>query len=214
MMLTHETLIPTMTTTTTTIPPSWLSGKRVVNAQLLRESEVPRRYEFAALQLVKPQALVTIARRYSDQFWDVAPQGVAPLFLGAAGQYKTMTAAAIAHGIRAHYLIDVAWCDCASEFTKFDRESFDPATKARMDWLKTAPFLVMDDFTQVPSGGRMMHTLSEIGCTRYNALLPTLWTGNVLLTKTDRQPLINAVGAALARRILETSDGFAAQVRG
>ena len=200
--------------TTTNPMTNWLTKARKSHLELLAPNEVPRRFQDASLASVKPEALVRIAKRYSDEFWTVAPKGIAPLFLGTAGQHKTVTAAAIANGIRTHYLLDVAWCSCATEFVQFDRETFSPSTKQRMDWLKSAPFLVMDDFTQVPPGSRMMHTLVEVGCTRYDAMLPTLWTGNVLITKTDRSALIAAVGAALSRRMLETSEGFAAQVKG
>lgn len=195
-------------------PTNWLAKQRKTHPELLAPTEVPRRFQDVSLASVKPEALVKIAKRYSTDFWDVAPKGIAPLFLGTAGQHKTVTAAAIATGIRQQYWLDVAWCSCATEFVQFDRETFSPTTKQRMDWLKTAPFLVMDDFTQVPAGSRMMHTLVEVGCSRYDAMLPTLWTGNVLITKTDRSALITAVGAALARRMLETSEGFAAQVKG
>lgn len=199
--------------TTTTIPTTWLSKQRKTHIELLHSTEVPRRFQQARLSDVQPSGLVKVAQRYSDEFWNVAPNGIAPLFLGTAGQYKTMTAAAIANGIRTHYLLDVAWCNCATEFVQFDREAFDPSTKKRLDWLKSAPFLVMDDFTSVPPKSRMAHTLVELGCTRYDAMLPTLWTGNLLITKTDRTPLVAAVGAALSRRILEASEGFAVQVK-
>lgn len=193
---------------------NWLSDTQVSHESLLSPNEIPRRFADVTLGLVTPQALVKVAQRYSDEFWNAAPKGIAPLFLGAAGQYKTVTAACIAKGIRQHYRINVAWCNCAAEFTQLDRDSFSEATRTRLAWLKSAPFLVMDDFAAVPAGGRMMHTMIEVGTTRYDAMLPTLWTGNLVLEKGNHAPLVAAVGAALSRRMLETAKGFAVQVKG
>lgn len=196
----------------TTIPTNWLTDRRVAHPSLLKESEVPRRFADVSITSVKPAALLKVAEKYNQQFWDAAPKGIAPLLLGTAGQFKTVTAAVLARGIREQYLIDVAWCNCATAFVQFDREAFAPETKKRIDWLKTVPFLVMDDFSHVQPNSRMMATLVEVGCTRFDDMLPTLWTGNLTLAKGDHSKLVECVGTALARRMLDASAGFRAQI--
>lgn len=191
---------------------SWLE-KLVKPVNVMGPSEIPRRYETVKLDIVPHAGLVKSARKYGADFWEAAPKGFAPLFLGAAGEYKTVTAAVIAQKVRSAG-IDVCWVNCAGEFSKFDREAFDPETKKRLNQLKNVPFLVLDDFAQVPPGTRMMNTLIEIGTHRYDNLLPTLYTGNLVVTKGDTSKLAAHVGACLERRMLDASEGYKVFVRG
>lgn len=192
---------------------NWLEDHIKPREELLAPNEIPRRYRDVKLDIVPHPGLVKAARKYGSDFWDAAVRGLAPLFLGAAGEYKTVTAAVIAQKIR-RAGIDVCWVNCAGEFSKFDREAFDPDTKKRLHALKTSPFLVLDDFAQVTPGSRMMNTLIEIGTHRYDNLLPTLYTGNLVVNKGDTSKLAAQVGACLERRMLDASEGYRVFVQG
>jgi DNA replication protein DnaC len=185
---------------------NWLE-EQVKPKQVLGPNEIPRRYQEVTLDIVTHPSLVKAARKYGAEFWDAAPRGLAPLFLGGAGEYKTVTAAVIAQKVR-NAGIEVVWVNCAGEFTKFDREAFDPDTKKRLEKIKTTPFLVLDDFAQIPTGSRMINTLVEIGTQRYDNMLPTLYTGNLVISKGDTSKLAAHVGACLERRMLDASEGF------
>lgn len=191
---------------------NWLLEARM-SPTVLPPLDLPRRYMDATLKNVPHLALVKVARNYGTKFWEAAPKGLAPLLVGAAGEYKTVTAAAIARAVHDVMNIEVGWCNCAVDFIRFDREAFAPSTQVRIAQLKLIPFLVMDDFTQVPLGSRMHNTLQEIAGVRFDSLRPTLWTGNIVLEKGDTEKLAKTVGTFLARRILETSVGFRGQVK-
>lgn len=185
---------------------NWLE-EEVKPKEVLGTNEIPRRYQEVTLDLVTHPGLVKAARKYGADFWAVAPKGLAPLFLGGAGEYKTVTAAVIAQKVRKAG-IDVCWVNCAGEFTKFDREAFDPDTKKRLQTIKTSAFLVLDDFAQVPTGSRMLNTLVEIGTHRYDNMLPTLYTGNLVISRGDTSKLAAHVGTCLERRMLDASEGY------
>lgn len=201
-----------MTTSLSTAPSSsWFRQFVVPEIAPLAVLPVPRRYQEAEYSELQTKSLATVVRSYGREFWSAAEQGVAPLFAGTAGVGKTYAAAVLAkaiHGMR----IPVAWCDCAQELVWIDREAFSPAVAARVQVLKTTPFVVMDDFTQFQDG-RQLNTLIEIGSARYNAKLPTLWTGNVAIARNDYTELEKAVGVMLARRIAEMSVGFRVMVK-
>jgi hypothetical protein len=191
---------------------NWLLERRKTHVALLGTNPIPRRYLEAELEQVPHETLKTVARKYARNFWDVAPLGIAPLLVGATSEYKTVTAAVIARAVREVGLLDVGWCNCAADFTTFDRDTFSVSTQQALAALKNVPFLVMDDFTQVTPGTRMMATMIEVGSYRFDNLLPTLWTGNLTLDRRNLGELSKLVGTALSRRILETSEGYKAIV--
>lgn len=191
---------------------NWLLEARM-NPEVLPPLALPARYKAARLEDVPHKGLVQVAHNYGTEFWEVAPKGIAPLLLGAAGEFKTVTAAAIARAVHGVMHIEVGWCNCAVEFMGFDREAFGVSTQQRIKALKTVPFLVMDDFTQVPINTRMHNTLQEIAGSRFDSMHPTLWTGNVFLDKGNLEKFYATVGTFLARRVLEMSEGFRTQVK-
>jgi hypothetical protein len=200
-----------MTSTKTT---NWLERQVQPHPRLLDPSPIPPRYDHATLADVPYPSLVTTAREYGKRFWDVAPLGQAPLLLGVAQTWKTHAAAVLASKIRELYQLNVGWCNCASELPRLDRDAFLETTRTRIQYMKTVPFLVMDDFSQVKQGaGRQLDIMVEIGTDRFDNLRPTLWTGNLTITKEDRSALVNAVGTCLARRMLEASEGFRVMLR-
>lgn len=196
-----------------TTPTNWLAAYVQPHVSLLPPLELPRRYAEAKLDEIPYPALVKALKKYGDAFWTAAPKGIAPFFVGAAGTYKSYSAALLASSIREVYRIPVGWCNCAAELVQLDRRQFDKASEARIDFLKSVPFLVMDDFTQVKQGSRQLDIMIEIGTERFDQLLPTLWTGNISLSKDNTKELDDAVGACLSRRMLETSEGFRVVVK-
>lgn len=189
---------------------TWLQQKIIPEGRELPPLVLPRRYENATLDGIRIKSLRTVTREYGRNFWDVAGQGIAPLFVGAAGLYKTYAAAVIAKAVHSLRL-EVGWCNCATELVWFDRQAFSSEVAERIQYLKTVPFCVMDDFTQFHDG-RQLNTMIEIGTARFDNMLPTLWTGNITLTKGSTEQLTSAVGACLSRRILDTSEGYRVMV--
>jgi DNA replication protein DnaC len=173
----------------------------------LQELTLPRRYQDTAVDDIDDAGLARCVRKYGRDFWQVAPAGIAPFFAGNSGVGKTYAASVLARAIHAVHRIPVAWCNCAEELVWFDREAFSTRVAARIAELKRAPFVVMDDFTQF-TDGRQLNLLTEIAAVRYDECLPTLWTGNVVLKKDDYEIFEKAVGAMLARRILQMSEGY------
>lgn len=190
----------------------WLVAKRVPKGMALKSVPVPRRYEAADVDEIWEQGLENCVRKYGKDFWEAAARGLAPFFAGSAGCGKTYAASVLAKAIHHVHRIEVTWCNCAEELVWFDREAFSPAVAARLQELKSAPFVVLDDFTQF-TDGRQLNTLCEIGSARYNGMLPTLWTGNVAISKTSTAELESAVGAMLSRRIMEMSEGYRVMVQ-
>lgn len=184
----------------------WLLQLRAADAKHLQPLEVPKRYQSATWTDVPEGPLRSVAKRYGESFWGLASQGLAPVFLGPSGTGKTYTAAVLALGIRAQ-LLDVGWCACGVDFAGLDRQLFGDATRKRVEWLRSAPVVVMDGFTEVAGRGRTL--ITEIGLARFDAQLPTIWTGDL-----GQKRLATFVGGALARRLKVTSQGLLAHLKG
>jgi DNA replication protein DnaC len=155
-----------------------------------------------------PEALRYWVRLYLTHFWERADQGIAPAFLGKARQWKTYAAAVIARWV--HYnRVDTEWVECGPEFTRLDSLFFEEEGRRQIDHLSTVPFLVLDDFTQVPAGTRAAQLMAAVAQARFSAALPTLWTGNRALPNNDAYlALVKDYGACLTRRILDGSQGY------
>lgn len=188
---------------------TWLHKARQPHPALAAPLQVPLRFQGATLQGVPYPSLVKIAEDYVARFWQLAPRGMAPFFVGNAGTYKTHVSSWIAERIHLDHKVDVTWCACAHDLLELDLDYFSPSAKKKIDALIKAPFLVMDDISLVTRGSRQMQIVVAIGTMRFDAMRPTLWTGNYeLKKKSDVSKLDDAVGVALSRRIMECSEGL------
>lgn len=180
-------------------------------AELLPPLGLPERFARASITELPP-SLNHAVRHYVTDFWNLAERGVAPAFMGKARQWKTYAAACVSRWVY-HNRVDVSWVECGPEFTRLDSLFFEDEGRRRIDQLCTAPFLVLDDFTQVPAGTRTAQLLNTVAQARFSATLPTLWTGNRLLNNNDAIiALSKDYGACLTRRILDGSTGFRVDV--
>lgn len=186
----------------------WLQDFVRVHESQLRPNEVPKAYLDAKISGVDNERFTRVAKHYLSKFWELAEAGKAPAFFGRAGSYKTYTASAIALTIRQSALIDVAFVQCAVELQELERRRFDPNTNQRIDWLGTAPFVVLDDITKARANSFAMDMLDAILERRYADGLPTLFTGNAVIRKDDDSAIVDQFGVGFARRLGEMSQGL------
>jgi DNA replication protein DnaC len=190
---------------------TWLHAEFAPHPALLPPLELPPRFANVKFADIPSPGLRRIAQTYVKGFWEFAPEGRAPLFVGSVETYKTYTAALIAKAIHRTYQLPVVWVNCAEEFNRLERNRYSDETNARIHKLKTASFLVLDDVSQVPAGTWQMNIVVEIGAYRFDHLRPTLYTGNIDVSSTDTDVLERAFGACLSRRILSSSEGLRAK---
>jgi DNA replication protein DnaC len=190
----------------------WLLEAMLPHAGLLPPNPVPSQFEGAQLVTIPHANLRELVARYGRAFFEQASSGVAPLLLGAPGRYKSYAAALLATRIRDAALIPVGWCDCPVALSRFERNRYAAATDAQIEAWKVVPWLVLDDFGMVKEGTWQMGVLTEIAFTRFDRGLPTCWTGNVEIGPDPHATLVETVGAQLARRMWESSEGYRLRV--
>lgn len=150
-----------------------------------------------------------MVREYLDQFWLYASRGRAPAFVGVTESYKTTAAAVIARRVWVGARLPVVWVNCGTELTMMEAQWFRNGTtsdKTLRQW-QHAPFLILDDITLARTGSRQADLLGAVLSSRFDAELPTCWTGNAKM-QTLEADLASRFGAAVTRRLLEGSAGF------
>lgn len=192
---------------------SWLDRARRPSADLLLPNEVPELFAEVSWCEEQPSIIAQVARQYLTRFWELAPAGKAPAFIGRAGTYKSFTAAIIANRVRSQGLLDVAWVQCGPEFERLERRRFEDWTDKRLAHLASVPFLVLDDFTKVRPGSIALDMLDGLVERRYANRHPTLYTGNIALSREDDSAVVNHFGVGFARRFREGAKGLTALVK-
>lgn len=191
---------------------AWLAGAVQPTAELVGPDPVPAQFSNATLAAVPHAGLRATVRKYGAEFWEAADQGLAPVFLGPVGTFKSHSAALISRQIRDVARVRTDWCTVPIDLTSLERKRYDDRTDQRIQAWKETPFLVMDDFGMIKVGGWQYDVMVEIAMHRFEARRPTLWTGNVLVAKPSaealRQTMVDMLGAQLTRRILERSEGY------
>ena len=180
-----------------------------MHSSQLREAEVPKAYQHLTLEGIQSVRFQKLAKHYLQNFWELAEAGKAPALLGRAGTYKTWTASVVATYIRDTALLDVAFMQCAVELQDLERRRFEPYVSLRLDWLGKVPFLVLDDFTKPRPNSFAQDMLDGIVEKRYADGLPTLFTGNVQVSKDDWTVVADQFGAGFCRRMREMTAGLA-----
>lgn len=192
---------------------TWLDAVRKVHEAQLAPSEVPERYRDIRFVPEIPKLIARTVAQYCALFWGLGAKGLAPALLGRAGSYKTYSACIVANQIRDKGLIDTAFVQCGPEFQQLERRRFDVESDKRIEYLCTVPFVVLDDFTKARPGSWAVDMLDAIVERRYATRLPTLFTGNCLITATDNSELLNHFGVGFTRRFREMTNGLVAVVR-
>ena len=166
---------------------------------------LPARFLKATVASIENEHCQGIADEYLTAFWDVAPVGIAPVLIGPAQQWKSFTAAAICRVLHHHAKVQTDWVNCPVDLVLLDRYSTNGRSKLRT-WIDV-PFLVMDDFAAVDPRGQVLETLVAIASARFDAMHPTLWTGNIDGNGDEvREVLGRTFGPAFTRR-LESGGG-------
>lgn len=191
---------------------TWLDRARRDSAALLRPNDVPALFADVRWCAAQPAPITRAAQSYLTNFWELAAKGRAPAFLGRAGTYKSYTAALVANTVRSA-LLDVAFVQCGPEFDRLERRRFDELTDSRLEQLATVPFLVLDDFTKLRPGGYAIDMLDALVERRYANQHPTLYTGNISISRDDDSALVNHFGVGFTRRFREGAKGLIALVK-
>lgn len=130
----------------------------------------------------------------------------APLLLGRADKGKSYAAALIARIVHQRTL-RAAWINCA-----VDLQYTNEFVTRYLPRLARCPFVVLDDFGLVQPGSFEAKQLVAIMSARYDARLPTSWTGNFDGSVEDVWmqigALFGAAGPNVVHRLREGSEGF------
>lgn len=178
---------------------SWLAAHVTENPGV-SDLDIPLRYEKASLERI-PKTLKPAVTEYLNEFWTVAAAGLAPVFLGRSRTGKTMAAAVIARIVHATVPLDVKWCSAPG----WAAEPFNQS----LDMLRRAPLLVLDDLQAITKESRAFTGLQAVLSSRFDALRPTIITGNIYLPHgKEWETLGDLYGPALARRLQDAGKGF------
>lgn len=148
-----------------------------------------------------------LAKRYLETFSKNATLLYeAPLFIGRADKGKSYAAALIARIVHRR-VYRAAWINCA-----MDLQYTDGFVSKYLPLLSRYPFVVLDDFGLVQPGSFESKQLVAIMSARYDARLPTLWTGNFDGTAEETWTQIGSMfgmaGPNMVHRLREGSEGF------
>lgn len=160
----------------------------------------------ARIEEVADRGVAELVRRYTSEFWDAAPKGLGVLMAGPARTWKSYGAAIIARHAFETCGVSTAWVAWPSVAPLLEVAPFREA-EARLRYLQTIPFLVLDDFSWSRSE-KQRGFLTAIASERYQSDLPTVWTGNVTIARDDHSAIDAATDACVGRRIWDMSTGY------
>lgn len=184
---------------------TWLDTERTRNPHPI-PVVIPERFVGAQISGIPDKTLRATSKKFLQDFYNVAAQGIAPVFLGATGQYKTFAAAAIAN--LTSPVAETYWVNCPEDIGRLSLARFTPETVRTIDRWSTVPFLIMDDFAINPKGFGA-EVLQIIASARFAATRPTLWTGNV---SPDWDQITAAYGAMFSRRLRDGGRGYTVEI--
>ncbi len=172
---------------------------------------IPRRYKNAALEDLG-QSFKALIDSFLIHSGDKLSEGIAPSFFGLSGQGKTYAAAALANHFRATK-IDTFWCSAPEDFDKLKNYMF---FNRFSDWyilsgrLQKTSLLVIDDIAQVSQHKQLRELFNILVSKRYNAGLPTIFTGNLSKPTLDNfvEEISSCFSMAMCRRIEAMSRGY------
>lgn len=184
---------------------TWLAEWRAQNVAV--SEDVPARYRAADLERVKP-ALRRCAEEYMRNFYALADQGRAPLFLGQSGTGKSMASAYVAMRVAERACVSVSWVNCSTWNLHLRTEARD-ALAVWIRELYEVPFLVLDDVHSVVGQYGPLATLAGVLSERWDRCFPTLVNGNLDLPQGEEWDVLSQkFGPAVARRMQEGGEGY------
>lgn len=171
---------------------------------------LPARYAEATVPGIEHPTVRDVARDYCTRFDEVARHGIAPLLAGPVQTYKTYAAAAVCRYVHYYAQVPVRFISVPTEMARLERRRFDSHTEYEIAAMKDVTFLVLDDFPLVGAGTFASGMLVEIVTHRFDAMLPTLMTGNLGVGLNDTSELDARFGPQFGRRVYDMSTGFRA----
>lgn len=190
---------------------NWLLDAAEPHQNLVGPLVLPPQFAEARLEEIPHPKLREQVREYGRQFWELAPHGIAPVWLGPPATYKSYSAAVLCKAMHSQG-IKTAWATVPVKLTELERKRYDGTADQVLTHWKQVPFLVLDDFAMVRMNSWQHDALVEVAMARFESQKPTLWTGNVFVEEGTVPKLSalleQAVGAQLTRRMLERSEGF------
>lgn len=171
--------------------------------------EIPRRFASSTWEHLPDGPIRTTVDEYLRDFPEHYAVGKAPVLLGRARQYKTYALSLTARAIVETYHVPVVWVNVPSDIAGCERDRYSDRTLDRIKRWHDAPFLILDDFAAQEPGKYGGQLLISIAAHRFDAMLPTAWSGNVTVG-TDKSPLQSLMpwGPTFVRRLHETGKGM------
>lgn len=187
---------------------SWIFANQVPDVCMLRPHNIPVYALNVPLRNIANSRVKDVIVKYLTDVDTAAGKGIAPSFLGKGGEYKTLGAAYIAQQLYDRARVQVDFVQCPVLFPRLERQRYDATTSRILDRIAQVPFLVMDDFSQLRVGTWAADFLVEVAEARYSNKLPTLWTGNLVISRDNWSAIEEKYGQAFARRVVEGSKGY------
>ena len=170
---------------------------------------LPARFADARLSRVRNDDVRACATEYLDAFWEKASQGLAPVLVGRAAEWKSYAAAAIARVVNLQGRVDVEWFNAPHDALVMDMAKFDARHSQRLERLVGADLLVVDDFWEVGGSGFGRDLLVAVAAERFAQRRPVLWTANVTMAEGEEwKEIAHRYGVSFARRLKHGGAGF------
>lgn len=185
---------------------TWLERAQLQWATTL--PDLPARYASVTLADIGHERVRAKATEYLRVFPDAAARGLAPVFLGRSGEYKTVAAVALLKAVWQAYHIDVDFVQCDT-LLALDIDRFSERTRKLLKRWKTVPLLVLDDFAAPKPDSFAAAVVQDLCTVRFDELWPTIYTANIQLPKGEEYTrLAELYGGPFARRIEEGGRGY------
>lgn len=186
---------------------SWLARERAAHETAPR-LDLPARFSGVQLEDL-PGRLQDVVNDYLERFPEVAPRGQAPLFLGRAETWKTAAAAVTLRHITSRYHVRCKFVSVPATLMQLANRRFEATTAATLVQWQAVPILLLDDFAVCERGTVAFEMLQSVVAARFDHMLPTLCTGNLVLNRgREAEDLSQHLGPLLARRLLRAATGF------
>lgn len=188
---------------------SWLARSRFTVP--LRLDGIPERFATAELAALPNTTVKDVVIEYLKGFWEAAPLGIAPLFLGPARTFKTHAAAVIVRLAHLNAGVTAEFVSCPTQLVDLDLHRYSENTRKTVRRWQEVPLLVLDDFGVIERGSFKESVLTSVTAARFDALRPTIWTANLdLAVGREFEAIASLYSPLLARRLEDGSRGFRA----
>jgi DNA replication protein DnaC len=168
---------------------------------------VPPRYADVTVATIGDPELLAAATEYLQHFEAAASQGLGPVFIGAAREYKTVAAVAVLKALWQHQ-VPVDYLP-GGGLLRFEVDRYSEATRKRLKAWESVPVLLVDDFAAPRQNSFGADVVLDVCSARFDAGLPTIWTGNLKLPRGGEFERVEELfGPLFSRRLQDAGAGF------